>query len=227
VTARSIVPFSLADVLTGAAGATLLVVLLAGCGSATKGNPSAETSSIPQKTTSAGASAAGNPPFPTLTAPNLQPLKQQNQGRPDVAFDPCTWIDDDTLQKLGYAPASRRRHPTADIHAEYTFLSCQFESPDKVYGLSILSGNRTMDEGRAKFTLDRARIEDTSIDGRTAMIVRTYPGDTCDVLLQTKAGYIDFDRDIAGYLITNSPVPERCSGMVDLVQAIIPRIGNN
>ncbi|MBF6329100.1 DUF3558 domain-containing protein [Nocardia transvalensis] len=204
-------------------GAAVTATLSVSCGSSTSGNPTGTQTS---STASGDGNLSGKPPFPTLTAPSLQPPQQANRGRPDVVFDPCTWIDDDTMRKLGYSTESRRRHPVADIHGEYTFLSCQFTSPDNVYGLAIMSGNRTWDEGRAKFTQDGARIEDTTIDGRPAMIVRTKSADTCDVLLQTKVGYVDFVRDIAAYLISG-PVPERCSGMVDLVRAIIPRIGNN
>jgi hypothetical protein len=207
------------------AAVSVALSLLAACGSSTTGSPTAQA---PGTTTfspsSAAATTAGKLPFPTLTAPNLQPPVQQNEGRPDVAFDPCTWVDDATLSQLGYNPQSRKRG--IDIHAEYTFLVCWFESPDKVYGLQVLSGNRTMDEGRAKFTSDGAKIEDTTIDGRAAMIVRPKSGDTCIVLLQTKVGYADFARDIRGYLV-KGPLPERCSGMVELVQGTIPRIGDN
>ncbi|WP_194289690.1 DUF3558 domain-containing protein [Nocardia macrotermitis] len=171
----------------------------------------------------ATSNSAIHPPFPTLTAPSLQPPKQQNENRPDVAFDPCTWIDDHTVQKIGYDPSTRKR--SIDIHAEYTFLSCEFLTADKAYSIEILSGNRTMDEGRQKFTTDGAQIEDATIEGRAAMIVRTKTPESCDVLLQTKAGYVDFDRIIAGYLI-DGPTPERCSGIVDLVRSIVPRIGN-
>ncbi|MQY24346.1 hypothetical protein NRB20_74810 [Nocardia sp. RB20] len=141
-------------------------------------------------------------------------------------FDPCTWIDDATLSKLGYAPESRARS-LADIHGEYTFLSCEYKSPDSVYSLNIMSGNRTMAEGRAKFTSDGDQIQDTTIDGRQAMIVREKAGDFCSVVVQDKVGYIDFDRSIASFLITSGPVPERCSGIVDLVKEILPRVGNN
>jgi hypothetical protein len=128
------------------------------------------------------------------------------------------------MQRLGYDPATRKR--STDISAEYTFLTCEFDSPDKVYGLGILSGNRTLDEGRTKETAEGAQIQDTTVGGRSALIVRTKTADSCDVFLQTKAGYVDFQRIISAYM-TDGPTPERCSGMTDLVQAIIPRIGDN
>ncbi|WP_433661369.1 DUF3558 domain-containing protein [Nocardia sp. CA-128927] len=204
----------------------LSVLTAAGCTSSGDGNP---VSSSPAMTASGSgstaASTAGRPPFPTLTAPELQPPKQQNQNRPDVAFDPCTWIDDETISHLGYDSRSRKR--STDIHAEYTFRGCEFKSADKAYSLGILSGNRTLDEGRAKFTADGAQIEDTTIDGHAALIARPKaPATGCDVLLQTKVGYIDFNRVIAAYLI-DGPTPERCSGMVDLVRGIIPRVGDS
>jgi hypothetical protein len=198
--------------------ALVAALALAGCSST--GGPT--TTSV----SSAAAKSSGEAPFPTLTAPALQPPLQHNVGRPDVVFDPCTWIDDATLTKLGYDPQSRSRS-IADIHGEYTFLSCEYKSPDSVYSLGIMSGNRTMAEGRAKYTSDGDQIQDTTIDGRQAMIVREKAGDFCSVVLQDKVGYIDFDRNIASYLITSGPVPERCSGMVDLVKSIIPRIGDN
>ncbi len=197
------------------------ILTVAACSTSPGGDTTASSTSA---VTSVSSTIAGHPPFPTLTVPTLQPPKQRNQNRPDVAFDPCTWIDDDTVKKLGYDPGTRKR--TTDINAEYTFLGCEFQSPDKAYGLGILSGNRTMDEGRKKFTADGAQIEDTTVDGRAAMIIRTKTPDSCDVLLQTKAGYVDFDRTIAEYLI-DGPTPERCSGMADLVHGIVPRIGDN
>ncbi|WP_433600372.1 DUF3558 domain-containing protein [Nocardia sp. CA-135953] len=202
--------------------ASLLLVgalAAAGCTTSDDGTP------VASSPTEKGASAAGHPPFPTLTASNLQPPKQQNQNRPDVAFDPCTWIDDDTISHLGYDPRSRNR--STDIHAEYTFLGCGFKSPDKAYTLGILSGNRTLEEGRAKFTDDGAQIEDATIDGRAALIVRQQvPRTSCDVLLQTKVGYVDFGRIIFGDHI-DGPTPERCSGMVDLARGIMPRLGDS
>ncbi len=206
----------------GAVGFLLLVMASAGCSSSATGGPSAASSSTTPS--SDGASSAVEAPFPTLTASSLQPPQQQNQNRPNVTFDPCTWIDDGTISHLGYDPQSRQR--VSDIHAEYTFLTCEFNSPDNAYTLTILSGNKTMDEGRSKFTTDGAQIQDATIAGRAAMIVRTKTPDTCDVLLQTKAGYVDFGRMIAAYKFSG-PTPERCSGMTDLVQAIVPRIGSN
>jgi len=203
--------------VTVASAFAATIVMSAAC-SSSQGGTAASSTSTPTST------SAGTPPFPTLTMPNLQPPKQQNQNRPDVAFDPCTWIDDNTVSKLGYGPKSRKRG--TDIHAEYTFLTCDFQSPDQVYDLSILSGNRTLDEGRQKSTADGGRIEDTTIAGRAAMIVRGDTTDTCDVVLQTNAGYVDFLRTIATYKI-NGPTPEQCSGMVNLVNGIVPRIGSN
>ena len=168
--------------------------------------------------------SAGSPPFPTLTEPSLQPPAQHNQNRPDVAFDPRTWIDDATMTRLGYDTTTRKR--TNDINAGYTFLNCAFASPEKEYTLNILSGNRTLEEGRAKDSGEGAQIQDSTIGGRAAMIVRTTEPDTCDVFLQTKAGYVDFERTMFSFKI-DGPTPERCSGMTDLVQSIIPRIGDN
>ena len=193
----------------------------AACSSSQHGTATSAVTSSADVTMS---KSAGIPPFPTLTAPGLQPPVQHNQNRPDVAFDPCTWIDDATMMRLGYDPATRKR--TTDINAEYTFLNCEFWSPDKAYALNILSNNRTMDEGRAKDSAEGSQIQDTTIGGRAAMIVRTTDPDTCDVLLQTTVGYVDFQRTMFSFKI-DGPTPERCSGMTDLVQTIIPRIGNN
>ncbi|ATL69900.1 DUF3558 domain-containing protein [Nocardia terpenica] len=202
-----------------------VALLVAGCATSTHGTPQAQTTG----NTTVGAessvtSSGGRPPFPTLTAPSLQPPKQQNENRPDVAFDPCTWIDDDTVKRIGYDPQSRKR--ATDIHAEYTFLGCEFKSPDKAYVLSILSGNRTMDEGRSKAGLDGDQVEDLTIDGHAAMLLRPNRRALCDLLLQTKVGYVDFARVTFADKI-DGPVPEQCAGMTDLAEPIIPRIGDN
>ncbi|MGF6886335.1 hypothetical protein ABIA39_000302 [Nocardia sp. GAS34] len=206
--------------LTAASIVVTAALALAACSSSQHGT----TTSTSAAASTTAPKSAGSPPFPTLTAPSLQPPAQHNQNRPDVVFDPCTWIDDATMTRLGYAPATRKR--STDINAEYTFLTCEFQYPNKAYALGILSGNRTMDEGRAKEAAEGAQIQDTTIGGRSALIVRGSDPDTCDVLLQTKAGYVDFDRRIFSFKL-DGPTPERCSGMTDLVQGIIPRIGDN
>ncbi|WP_194290107.1 DUF3558 domain-containing protein [Nocardia macrotermitis] len=198
-----------------------MALITLGCSTSQHGSTTA-TSTASETTVS---KSIGTAPFPTLTVPSLQPPAQHNQGgRPDVVFDPCTWIDDATLTRLGYDPATRKR--PADINAEYTFLSCSVRSPDRAYSLNILSGNRTMDEGRSNETSLGAQIQDTTIAGRQAMIARETDPGTCTVLVQTKAGYINFLRRIFADHI-NGPTPERCSGMTDLVQGILPRVGNN
>ncbi|MGY2063403.1 hypothetical protein ACW9HQ_51635, partial [Nocardia gipuzkoensis] len=95
--------------------------------------------------TTAG-SQAPRPPHPTLTKPDIQPPPLHNQytnsGRPDVAFDPCTWIPDDAVQKAGFDPASRKRGD--DQVAEETFLVCTFSAKNRT--LSVVSGNVSWNE---------------------------------------------------------------------------------
>ncbi|MFI5783739.1 DUF3558 domain-containing protein [Nocardia sp. NPDC051570] len=191
--------------------AVALAVALAGC----------STGSTPSPATTPTSAAATSAARPTLTAAALQPPSQDataatRGGRPKVTFDPCTWIPDDVIARAGYDPASRKRG--RDMLAEYTFLTCNFKSPNRT--LQVDSGNVTWSEDRQKYTAATL----LSINGRDALWTndRTYP-DMCEIHLRTTAGFVR----VAAILTDKVSVTEvnPCDGLQDTATAIEPTIG--
>lgn len=125
---------------------------------------------------------------PTLTKPSLQPPAQEgryvNKDRPDVVFDPCTWISDQTIQEAGFDPATRKRGD--DFLAEWTFLVCRFES--SLIDLSVMSGNVALEEETAK---NGTWQRPTTVNGREATIGKEpEQGDSCTVNIRTMVGVV-------------------------------------
>ncbi|WP_280458759.1 DUF3558 domain-containing protein [Nocardia carnea] len=166
--------------------------------------------------------AASVPPArPTLTESKLQPPPQQNeyttQGRPEVVFDPCTWISDDAATAAGMDPESRRRG--RDWVVEYTFLTCDFDGTHR--DLQINSGNVTWDEDVQK---NGAFSEPTTVNGREALLVQDPEmPDTCSMHVRTKVGLVMFTsvRTFEGI----QAGLQRCDGVREIAEALEPEIG--
>ncbi|MFE6920037.1 DUF3558 domain-containing protein [Nocardia sp. NPDC057663] len=129
---------------------------------------------------------------PTMTNPKLQPPSQDNKytqstGRPKVVFDPCTWISAADIESVGFRSESRERGP--DLVAEYTFLTCTFDSPGNTLALGLDSGNITWEENLKK---NGSWLESTTINGRRAGWGKGAPGatDECNVQMETNVGVV-------------------------------------
>ncbi|WP_254854127.1 DUF3558 domain-containing protein [Nocardia donostiensis] len=162
-----------------------------------------------------------NPARPTLTAPKLQPPSQQNeyttQGRPEVVFDPCTWISDDAIVKAGLDPSTRRRGD--DLVAEYTFLTCDFDG--RLRDLQVDSGNVAWEENLRK---NDAHSEPLTVNGREALQVRDPSTPRrCDIHVRTKVGYVTFSsaRTFEG----SETGLGLCDGVLEIATALEPEIG--
>lgn len=188
--------------------AALIAGTLAGC-SSSDGSQDQDADGTSSGATSTTPSATVDP---KLTAP-----KQRNQdGRPDVTYDPCLRIDDATIRSLGFDPATRARD---DFVAEYTFLECKFKS--NLRFLRIKSGNITMAEERQRYA---GMIEDQDVNGREAFIVREpTSNDACALNMRTKEGYLR----ISTVLTVDALVQkiDRCDGILDMARTIEPTIG--
>ncbi|MFI5719816.1 DUF3558 domain-containing protein [Nocardia sp. NPDC051750] len=158
---------------------------------------------------------------PTLTESRLQPPPLENeyttQGRPEVVFDPCTWISDEAVSEAGLDPATRRRGK--DIVAEYTFLTCDFEGD--LRELSINSGNVTWEEDQQK---NGAHSEPLTVNGREALLVQDPTlKSVCSIHVRTKAGLVMFsssrtdEGSMAGL--------QRCDGVLEIATVLEPEIG--
>ncbi|MGI5216324.1 DUF3558 domain-containing protein [Nocardia sp. CA-290969] len=157
----------------------------------------------------------------TLTESRLQPPEQQNEyttrGRPEVVFDPCTWISDAAVEKAGLDPTTRRRGQ--DIVAEYTFLTCDFEG--NLRDLSVNSGNVTWEEDLQK---NGGHSEAMTVNGREALLVQDPALESvCSVHVRTEAGLVMFSssRTHEG----QEAGLQRCDGAVEIATALEPEIG--
>ncbi|MGW6335779.1 DUF3558 domain-containing protein [Nocardia rhamnosiphila] len=158
---------------------------------------------------------------PTLTDSKLQPPPQQNeyttQGRPQVVFDPCTWVSDDAVRAAGLDPSSRRRG--RDWVVEYTFLTCDFDGAQR--DLQINSGNVTWDEDLQK---NGAFSDPIAVNGREALLVQdpNMPA-SCTIHVRTKVGFVMFSS-VRTFEGTQAGL-QRCDGVLEIAQALEPEIG--
>ncbi|MEU4316820.1 DUF3558 domain-containing protein [Nocardia sp. NPDC024068] len=196
----------------------VLVVMMAGCSESGEAIDAGATAAV---TPSEGASQSA-PSRPTLTESRLQPPPQQNEytteGRPEVVFDPCTWISDEAVGAVGLDPTTRRRGD--DMVAEYTFLTCDFKGP--LRDLQINSGNVTWDEDLQK---NGAHSEPLTVNGREALLVQD-PAlkRVCSVHVRTKVGLVMFSsaRTFEG----SEAGLQRCDGVVEIAEGLEPEIGS-
>ncbi|WP_459549969.1 DUF3558 domain-containing protein [Nocardia sp. X0981] len=175
---------------------------------------SSDSASVSQSATTA-------PARPTLTESRLQPPPNHNQyateGRPEVVFDPCTWISDTAIREAGLDPATRRRGD--DVVAEYTFLTCDFEG--HLRDLQINSGNVTWEEDLQKNGVHSTPL---TVNGREALLVQDPQlHRVCSVHVRTEAGFVMFSstRTFEG---TEAGL-QRCDGVVEIATALEPEIG--
>ncbi len=194
-----------------AALAAMVVVSACSTGSETTGTASPAPSAMEETA----------PTRPTLTAPRLQPPVQEgqhvNKNRPDVVFDPCTWIDDDTIRQAGFDSATRKRGQ--DFLAEWTFLICRFESD--LINVSVMSGNVTLEEETEK---NGSWQRPTTVNGREATI-GTEPDrdDSCTVNIRTAAGVVFVNQrlNLEGRIQQADP----CTGIEKTAALIEQEIG--
>ncbi|PPJ33637.1 hypothetical protein C5E41_03585 [Nocardia nova] len=168
------------------------------------------------------------PPLPatTLTAPNVQPPMQGPDVDPRVTYDPCTRIPDSFVSAAGYNPASRQRFD--EINGATVTLGCQFRDDAKGPGyekfdLWIASTNVPLDQRRQQVesTANNPRITPIRAHGRTGFqLVDAGHGASCTVYLETKAGYVVFNRRA----LPAGP-NDVCDKMTELVDLIEPTIG--
>ncbi|MBY8855895.1 DUF3558 domain-containing protein [Nocardia sp. CA2R105] len=194
-------------------GAAALTTVVA-CSS--NGGDSSNDSASPTSSVAATASVR-----PTLMASNIQPPSQKDnqysEGLPEVVFDPCTWIGDQTIQKAGFDPASR--HRLQDMVAEQTFLTCAFKSEMKT--LTINSSNVPWDQDLQKHA---SHTRATTVNGRQAIWVddKTFAG-ACEIDLRTKAGFVQIFTDPTDK--SNVNPSSSCDGMLNIATLIEPEIG--
>lgn len=154
--------------------------------------------------------------------PARTPRLTDNSGRPPVTFDPCLDVPDDVLSQAGYDPASKRHtdYPLDD----YTFLGCEFVTPVRQYGLSLLSGNVSFAEEQEKTA---AYAQPININGREALL-KLDPAlrDACAITLNTDYGILIIARDLHSDYIGPAPQEEWCAGLEDTARIIEPLLAD-
>ena len=157
---------------------------------------------------------------PTLTASKLQPPSQDNNRfngeRPKVVVDPCTWISDDAVARIGFDPSTRKRGN--DIVGEYVFLTCDFSTPERT--LQLDSGNVTLDEVKRKYD---GKTQPLNISGREAVMTHKTNADECSLDMRTNAGYLGLS------FIVHTPGKSKginsCDDIVEAATILEPSIG--
>ncbi|MFD7005252.1 DUF3558 domain-containing protein [Rhodococcus sp. JVH1] len=186
-------------------GFVAIALLIAGC--------STQSMSEPEP----GTSAAEVPPA-------RAPRHVDKSDRPHVTFDPCLDLPDATLIEAGYDPGSEEN--TDFTPDEYTFLGCSYDTPRRLYGLNILSGNISFAEEQEK---TKAYAKQIDVNGRRALLkLETDQPDACAISIETTYGVLIVDRSV--FKGTGAPAPESewCAGLEDtarIFERYIPKEG--
>lgn len=174
-------------------------------------------------------SGCGTPAISThsdtsLTTTTRTPRYVDNSDRPQVTFDPCLDIPDSALIESGYDPKSEEN---ADFKGgSYTFLGCSYDTPERRYGMNVLSGNVSFAEEQEK---TRAYATPIDINGRRALL-KFDPAirNACDLSIETSAGFLGFTRRLVVDYAGPAPESEWCAGLEDtarIFERYIPKEG--
>lgn len=109
-------------------------------------------------------SPASTQPPPVVAAPAPPAPEQMNQtGLAKVAFDPCSQIEDATVESIGLDPKSRKR--VDNIGEIHTSLGCQFNGVDRIVG--VTARNVPFDEEKSE---KAPNYQPTTVNGREAIV---------------------------------------------------------
>ena len=155
------------------------------------------------------------------------PRHVDQSDRPQVIFDPCLDIPDSAIVEAGYDAASEEN---ADFTPdEYTFLGCTYDTPQRLYGLNVLSGNISFEEERQKVQSTQRSTRPIEINGRPALLeFDSGKPDVCAVSMETSSGFVILDRNLFKGTGTHAPESEWCAGLEDtarIFERYIPKEG--
>jgi len=162
----------------------------------------------------------------SATSATRTPRVVDDSGRPQITFDPCLDIPDDLLTEAGYDP--RSKEPTDYPMGDYSFLGCRFKGTVHIpgflrrYGLSVLSGNVSLEEEAAK---NGHIATEVSVNGRRALLeIDPDMHGSCAYVLQTGFGIVILSRTYHPDHSRAVPEAEWCAGFDQLVSTIEPGI---
>ncbi|AOW92122.1 hypothetical protein BFN03_03805 [Rhodococcus sp. WMMA185] len=149
------------------------------------------------------------------SSPTVRVPRQVDQSdRPWVVFDPCLDIPDEALVEAGYDPESKDEDAVAaDYH---TFLICNFDTPQRQYGLGVFSANITFAEEQEKVKDYSTPIE---FDGRRALR-KTSSTISCAISMETSYGILIVSRLIQLTRSDQNTEEERCVGIEETASII-------
>ncbi|MEE2031336.1 DUF3558 domain-containing protein [Rhodococcus chondri] len=174
-----------------------------------------------------GSAATGpDEPAEAATSTTRTPRVVDDSGRPQITFDPCLDIPDELLIEAGYDPKSEE--VTDYPMGSYTFLSCRYRGTLHIpgvlrrYGLSVLSGNVSIEEELAK---NGHVAREANIGGRRALVeIDPDLQDTCAYVLQTNFGIVILSRSYNADHNRRVPEAEWCANFETAVSMIEPLI---
>ncbi|KAF0960657.1 DUF3558 domain-containing protein [Rhodococcus sp. T7] len=155
------------------------------------------------------------------------PRHVDHSDRPQVHFDPCLDIPDSAIVEAGFDPASEEN---ADFTPdEYTFLGCTYDTPQRLYGLNVLSGNISFEEERQKVQTTQKNTRPIEINGRPALLeFDSGKPDVCAISMETSSGFVIIDRNLFKGTGAHTPESEWCAGLEDtarIFERYIPKEG--
>ncbi|MEV4633524.1 DUF3558 domain-containing protein [Rhodococcus coprophilus] len=185
----------------------VLVTVSSGCASGTAASHDSEAVETPTSTT-------------------RTPRVVDDSGRPQITFDPCLDIPDEVLVENEYDP--RSKESTDYPMGTYSFIGCRFKGTLRIpgvlrrYGLSVLSGNVTMEEEKAKN--DHIATE-SRVNGRRALIeLDPEMRGSCAYVLEAEFGIVIVSRTYHADHSQEIPRAEWCAGFDQFVSAVEPLI---
>ncbi|TQF65592.1 DUF3558 domain-containing protein [Rhodococcus spelaei] len=150
----------------------------------------------------------------TVPSKLVAPTQINDTGRPDVTFDPCLDLGDDTIRGLGVDPTTRKRDDS--VFSTYAFLSCTFQSDLNIVRIS--SSNITLQEYRDRFG---AVAEPINVNGREAIMLRDEV-ETCDIVMHTREGVVWTKSSLRSEARKRGM--DKCDGLLELSQKVEPLI---
>ncbi|WP_280449678.1 DUF3558 domain-containing protein [Nocardia brasiliensis] len=170
-------------------------------------------------------SPTGEPPGPSTTSgtptlavspPPAPP--QHNLGRQEVKADPCVKIDDATISRAGFDPATRKRHDM--IYDTYAFIGCGFDDKKQIDGqsvtarsLTVWSTNITLDEFRSREANSATEVK---IGNNTALEYEKPNEGACYVATRDSDGVLNIR------IGTNLPftIEQPCDRMIEVAEMV-------
>lgn len=152
-----------------------------------------------------------------VAADSEAPTTASVSGLPDITFDPCAAIDDATLVRFGFDPATRFAENSSIGIRELE--TCTVDGYDR--SLNVIAQNRPWEELPSTLS---GPTESIDVNGREAIHATDAMGTpSCTVLMRTGFGAVIID--VAIYRQPDSPADlNACDGIMQIAETVEPLI---